>query len=174
MQKGLRRESLARAMKGFRVRRDIGLGMHKLTDLAEGFEESEVLVRLFGGVEELRSFLSGARVKVDSFQGYMWVDDEEGCLVVSRDYLQRAEEVLLYLDLVHEIVHLWQLSQGRELFDERYPYDQRPTELEAYRITVEEAHRLGLSDEFIREYLKVDWITEEQHRRLLRALGLEP
>jgi hypothetical protein len=146
--------------------------MHRLEELADGFEGAHALVRLFGGKDRLRRFLSKVEVKVDSFRGYMWVDDEERCLVVSREYLQRAEGVLLYLDLVHEIVHLWQLSQGRELFDERYPYDQRPTELEAYRITVDEARRLGLSDEFVREYLKVDWITEEQHRRLLQALGL--
>jgi hypothetical protein len=146
--------------------------MYRLEELAVGFDDSTSLVRFFGDREKLRRFLSEVKVKVGSFKGYMWVDDEEGCLVVSQEYLERAEDILLYLDLVHEIVHLWQLSQGRELFDETYSYDQRPTELEAYRITVEEARRLGLSDDFIREYLKVDWITEEQHQRLLKALGL--
>ncbi|MFQ5837165.1 MAG: hypothetical protein ACE5HJ_00090 [Thermoplasmata archaeon] len=161
-------------MKGFQIRRDLLPGRYPLDRLARGFGESASLLRLFGGAHRLREFLSHVEVVVASFSGYMWVNDGNGCLTVSREYLQEADEVHLYLDLVHEIVHLRQLSEGKDLFDDRYSYDQRPTELEAYGITVEEARRMGLSEDFIRDYLKVDWTTGEQHRRLLVALGLSP
>lgn len=161
-------------MKNFQIRRELHQGVYSLDSVAQGLEESTALVRLFNGEEVLRAFLSHTEVEVAPFRGYMWVNTDGGRIVVSRDYLREAEEVLLYLDLIHEIVHLRQLSQGMELFDEKYSYDQRPTELEAYRVTLEEARSLGLSDDFIREYLKVDWMTDGQHRRLLRALELPP
>ncbi len=118
-------------------------------------------------------FLSSVEVEVDSFQGYMWVDPDEGCVKISEEYLRNAEEISLYLDLIHEVVHMRQLSQGKELFDKTYTYDQRPTELEAYRVTLNEARRLGCSDEFLREYLRVPWITEEQYRAMMASLGME-
>ncbi len=161
-------------MRSFRVQRDLPLGRYPFNEVAQGLEASVGLIELFGGAERLTRFLSHIEVEVASFRGYMWVDDERGCLVVSHDYLQRADETLLYLDLVHEVVHLRQLSLGINIFDERYSYHERPSEIEAYRVTVDEARRLGLEEDFLREYLKVDWITTQQHQKLVRTLGLEP
>lgn len=161
-------------MNGVRIQRDLSEGRHPLTRLATGLDASRALLRHCGGGAALRALLARAEVAIAPEEGYMWVDDEEGCIVVSRPYLRSAEKAYLYLDLVHEVVHLQQLALGRELFDRRYPYDQRPTELEAYRVTVEEARRLGLSDAFLREYLHVEWISEAQHARLLQALGVPP
>ncbi len=53
----------------------------------------------------------------------------------------------------------------------RFEYVDRPTELEAYRHTVKEARRLGMSDEEIVDYLKVTWLDEEEVRRLARTSG---
>ncbi len=161
-------------MNGFRVRRDLPSGRYRLSQLVQGLDRVPSLVRLFGGQGALSDLLSIAEVELDSFQGYMWIDPEERCMMVSEEYLQEADDVSLYLDLIHEVVHLRQLSQGLELFDEEYTYDERPTELEAYRIALEEARRLGVSDDFLRDYLRVPWITEEQYQNLLGTLGVNP
>jgi alkylation response protein AidB-like acyl-CoA dehydrogenase len=64
------------------------------------------------------------------------------------------------------------LTEGKPLFDESYEYHERPTELEAYRYAVKEARKLGMSDDEIFEYLKVDWMEENQVRKLARTLGV--
>ena len=79
------------------------------------------------------------------------------------------------LDLIHELVHVKQFRDGREIsldFGKRFEYVDRPTELEAYRHTVKEARRLGMSDEEIADYLKVTWLDAAEVRRLARHLGV--
>ena len=94
------------------------------------------------------------------------------CIVVGQYHLRQSPEVVLYLDIIHELLHVVQRQRGRELWDEKYDYVSRPTELEAYRLDVREARRLGLTDAFLRRYLKVEWTTPAEHRRLLRNLGV--
>lgn len=161
-------------MNGFRIRRDLPAGRFPLHELAEGLHLVPSLVDYFGGERELRDLLSSSAVELESFEGYMWVNPDEDCLMISREYLQEADEVSLYLDMIHEVVHLRQLARGLELFDKRDTYDKRPTELEAYRVSLEEARRLRLSEEFLRDYLSVPWINQEQYERMLVALGVEP
>ena len=69
--------------------------------------------------------------------------------------------------------YIRQLREGRELFDARYEYVERPTEVEAYRYTVKEARRLGLSDERILEYLKTEWMSTEDLKRLAKAVDVK-
>jgi hypothetical protein len=78
----------------------------------------------------------------------------------------------LYLDLVHELVHVKQFGEGRDLFDHAYKYVARPTELEAYAVTVAEARRLGMPEEEICEFLYVEWISHDDHVELCKALGV--
>ena len=49
---------------------------------------------------------------------------------------------------------------------------ERPTEIEAYRYTVQEARRLGLSDERICEYLKTEWMSDEDLKILSKAVNV--
>jgi hypothetical protein len=53
-------------------------------------------------------------------------------------------------------------------------YVKRWTELEAYRIVVEDARSRGASDEFLRDYLKVEWISRAEHAEIVRTLGVPP
>jgi len=50
-----------------------------------------------------------------------------------------------------------------DLFDRKYSYVDRPTEVEAYKYTVEEARNLGMKKEEILDYLKVEM---DKRRRL--------
>ena len=49
----------------------------------------------------------------------------------------------------------------------------RPTEIEAYRHTIKEARRIGMTDKEIYEYLKVDWISDDDAKKLAATLGIK-
>jgi len=94
------------------------------------------------------------------------------CIVVGRRHLRTSPSLVLYLDLVHEFCHLVQRRSGRDLWDMSKGYVRSPTELEAYRMAVREARSLGAPEKFLREYLRVEWVEEKDHQRLLRSLGV--
>ena len=48
----------------------------------------------------------------------------------------------------------------------------RLTEIEAYRLAVEEAKRIGMTDNEIFEYLKAEWIRDSDLRKLALNLGV--
>jgi uncharacterized protein YdbL (DUF1318 family) len=48
----------------------------------------------------------------------------------------------------------------------------RPTELEAYKITLDEARKIGMTEEEIEDYLYVEWITKKEHKKLAKTLGV--
>jgi hypothetical protein len=156
----------------FRLQRDLAVGVHPLTKLAQGLEDARGLQMMFPDAKERRAFLGSIEVHVSPFHGYMWIDDAKGRVVVSADYLRHGEERGIFLDLVHELVHIRQHREGTDLWDERYAYVDRPTEVEAYLVAVEEARALGLGDPEICEYLHVPWTSAEEHARLCKTLGV--
>ena len=103
--------------------------------------------------------------------GYMYVDGADGHLVISKSYLNTGDKTDIYLDLIHELCHVKQFMDGRELFDPRYDYVDRPTEVEAYCYAVKEARRIGLSEERIRCYLQTEWMGPEDLKRLIENIG---
>jgi hypothetical protein len=46
------------------------------------------------------------------------------------------------------------------------------TEIEAYAIAVEEAKRLGITDDEIFDYLHVEWISDDEHIILASRAGV--
>jgi hypothetical protein len=137
-----------------------------------GLEDSEVIQSLFGGREQAAEILRNLRVKFDDSAEYMYVNDADGSVIVRGEYLRSASENLLYLDIIHELVHVKQYREGRNLFDSNYSYVDRPTELEAYKITLDEARKIGMTEEEIDDYLYVEWITKREHRKLAKTLGV--
>ncbi len=94
------------------------------------------------------------------------------CIVVGDGHFRTSLPLIVYLDIYHELCHILQRHDGANLFEPGLSYVERPTEVEAYRFVVVEARRLGVSDEFIREYLRVEWITDREHRQLLSTLDV--
>jgi hypothetical protein len=127
------------------------------------FEDSSLLERI----------LSVTEVTVTSQADYMHVNDKDGSLFVGLDYLQKGEVHHLYLDIIHELIHVRQYLEGKELFDEKFNYVDRPTEIEAYQGAVDEARKLGMSEDAIADYIYVEWITSVEHERLLKTLGVK-
>jgi len=140
-------------------------------DYFKGFEKVDVVRRLFG--ERTEEVLRNLKVEFIPIGGYMGVSNLDGHLTVNTRYLNNGDRVDIYLDVIHELVHVKQFMDGKELFDMHYGYSERPTEIEAYRLAVEEARRLGLNDERICEYLKTEWMSDESLKRLAKALNVE-
>jgi hypothetical protein len=63
--------------------------------------------------------------------------------------------------------------EGRDLFDPRYDYVDRPTEIEAYRYAVLEAKRIGLSTSDIRVYLKTEMMSTKALDKLIQNMGVD-
>ncbi len=103
----------------------------------------------------------------------MYVDGSDGHLVISKGYLNTGNRKEIYLDLIHELCHVKQFMEGKELFDPRYDYVERPTEIEAYRYAVNEARRLGFSDEMLKCYLWTEWMSENDFKKLAKSVNVQ-
>jgi hypothetical protein len=136
----------------------------------KGFDKIEAVRGIFG--EKTDEVLQNLKVDLSWLGGYMFVDSVSGHLVVSARYLHSGDKLDIYLDIIHELCHVRQLLEGKELFDPRYSYVERPTEIEAYSYTVQEARRLGLSDERICEYLKTEWMSDDDLKILAKAVNV--
>ncbi len=159
-------------MQSFRVNRDLPEGRYRLREVFAGLEEVEPLNAYIGSRTQLRRILEETDVTLTQDTSYMYVNDGDGSLVVGLEYLQTADAHYLYLDVIHELAHVKQYLDGRQLFDENYSYVDRPTEIEAYQCTVKEARKIDMADDAIAEYLYVEWITRKEHARLLGTLGV--
>jgi hypothetical protein len=94
------------------------------------------------------------------------------CIVIGIEHLRESPAMTLFMDIFHELCHVRQRQSGAELFNRKVSYVRRWTEVEAYRFVVLEARRLGVSDEFLRDYLKVEWISDQEHQELLTRLDV--
>jgi hypothetical protein len=151
--------------------RDVEVPTYPFKKYFKGFEKVEAVSRIFG--EETDSVLENLKVEFSSRRGYMGVSDVDGHLIVCVEYLKKGDIMDIYLDVIHELTHVKQFMDGRELFDNQYKYVERPTEIEAYRNAVEEARRLGLADDRICDYLQTEWITDEDLLLLTRAINVK-
>jgi len=152
--------------------RSVKIQTYPFTDYFKGFEKVDAVRRIFG--EKTVDVLRDLRVEfVSSRWAYMGVSDTDGHLIVGANYLKNGDILDIYLDVIHELVHVRQFTEGKKLFEERYNYVERPTEVEAYRHVVEEARRLGLSDKRICSYLKTEWMSDEDLKRLASTLNVK-
>jgi len=151
--------------------RNAKVSMHPFTNYFKGFEKLQVIKRIFG--EKSPDVLRNLEIEFSGRRGYMGVSNSDGHLIISANYLNTGDIIDIYLDIIHELTHVRQFMDGKELFDNQYTYVERPTEIEAYRNAVEEARRLGLDDQRICEYLKTEWMSSEDLFRLAKALNVE-
>ncbi len=144
---------------------------YPFTNYFKGFEKVEAIRHIFG--DKAEEVLSNLRVQFFPMVGYMGTSDSDGHLIINPRYLNNGNRVDVYLDVIHELVHVRQFMEGKKLFDSNYDYAERPTEIEAYRYAVKEARRMGLSDKRICEYLKTEWMSNEDLRLLAKSLNVK-
>lgn len=150
----------------------LSIGSRKVifAEYFKDFEKVDAVKGIFG--EKTDEILSHLTVELSWIMGYMYVDGSDGHLVISKGYLNTGNKTDIYLDLIHELCHVKQFMDGRELFDPQYDYVDRPTEIEAYRYAVQEARRLGLSEDRICHYLRTEWMGEGDFRRLAKSVNV--
>ena len=175
--------------KAFRIDRKAPLGRHALLDVFPGLDGLETAHRQVPDRTARQRLYGSTKVEIVDGDVWMYVAphvipswararwkpvDSGGvdCIVIGEEHLRESEALILYLDIFHELCHVLQRKAGRELFPEGISYVERSTEVDAYQFVVDEARRFGIADAVIREYLKVEWISEEEFGRLLDALGV--
>ena len=158
-------QKIGEALSAVEVPKEVPITKYPFLDYFKGFENVTAVREIFG--DQTSEVLSNLEVEFfGSRSSFMGVSNEDGHLLVNANYLKRGDKLSIYLDIIHELVHVRQFHNGRELFDENYAYVDRPTELEAFGHAVKEARRLGLNDIEILEYLQVPSLNAEQLRRL--------
>ena len=156
------------------INRSLLPGEYRLRDICADILRCTILREVFPDAGEFDSLIAGTRILVTDgpHPREMCVDNDDGTILVGLAHLQGAPEAFLYLDIIHELCHVKQHRQGRDLYDRSLAYVDRPTEIEAYAVTVREARRIGLTEGEIANYLQVSWVTPEEHRRLVRRLSV--
>lgn len=172
--------------KGFRIDRDLPVGRHPLLAAFPGADGLEVAARLQPDAVARAKLFDETCVQIVDQDVWMYVapwDMPPGarrewnpvlspgsdCIVIGKNHLEESPAIILFLDIFHELCHVIQRQKGANLFAPG-SYVKRWTEVEAYRFVVHEARALGASDEFLRDYLRVEWISEHEHRELLDSL----
>jgi len=175
--------------EGFQIRRDVPVGRYPLLTVFPHFDSLEAYRTLIRGRPSAPNLAEETCVEVVRQDVWMYVAPHEvpphrrgrwspvvapglDCIVIGQRHLSKSPAMVLYMDILHELCHVVQRKEGQELWDPRYGYVDRPTELEAYRFVLEEARRRGASEAFLRDYLKVDWISKDEYGKLLRNLGV--
>ena len=155
-----------------KINRAITPGDYSLSEIFDGLQEADILIKVFKTKEELDDVFLKTKVIVEESDHYMYVKNDDASIVIGFKHLKNSDSKILYLDIVHELVHVMQQRQGLDLYNKSYAYVDRPTEIEAYEVAVLEAKNLGMNDKEILDYLLVEWITPEEHKRLASHVGL--
>ncbi len=176
--------------RGFRVERELAVGRHPLLSVFPGLDrlpaarklqpEGEERARLFGETaielvdQDVWMYVAPDKMpKISRTRGWKpVVSPDQDCIVVGATHLRDSPALVLFMDIYHELRHVIQRRGGADLWEPGVSYVERWTEVEAYRFVVDEARRIGASDEFLREYLTVEWVSEKDHRKLLQTLGV--
>ena len=156
----------------FHINRLLEPGQYRLEDVFTDIRTYGILQAIFADAEELDGVITHTSVFVVDKPWEMFVDNNDGSITIGLAHLRRSSGEFLYLDIIHELCHVKQHLKGRNLYDKSKAYVDRETEIEAYQVTVQEARRIGLNDNDISNYLRVAWITPEEHKRLARKLGV--
>lgn len=112
------------------------------------------------------------KLRVEPNDSGLWLDRDTGTICIGSKHLTSAKSDFIYLDAIHVLVHVRQFLEGRELYDQAFEYVDRPTELEAYRTTVAEARRVGMDDEEILGYLRMDAADDSELGKLIERIGV--
>src|SRR4030065_1613611 len=148
----------------FRIHRRVEPGQYRLVELFWDIRTYGILPAIFADAEEIDGVMAHTKVFVVDRLSEMFVDNDDGSITIGLTHLRQASDEFLYLDIIHELCHVKQHLQGRNLYDRSKAYVDREAEIEAYQVTVQEARRIGLTEEAIANYLCGSGIKPEEHR----------
>lgn len=148
------------------LERSLPAGLHRYLDVFPRASESPGLARIEPDPKKRETLLKEALVQIKSGPGFAYVDVETPAIVLAEEYYKTGTDLDLYLDMLHELTHIRQHHEGRDLWDERYAYVDRITEVEGYAVAVEEGRRLGMGDVEVIAHLSNPWMDEDDVRKL--------
>jgi hypothetical protein len=177
--------------RGFSVDRSLAADRHSILRVFPGLDQLPTAAHLMPDRVRRAALFAGTEVALIDDDVWMYVSPREvplarratwkpvvspdtDCIVVGRDHLRSSPAFTLFMDIFHELRHILQRQDGAQLFGGFKSYVQKPTEIDAYRFVVEEARMLGASDDYLRDYLRVDWIDDQEFLELLAAVGVSP
>lgn len=175
--------------EGFRVNREFPAGRHPLLAVFPGLDALAPAHRLEEDPERRSRLFDRTCVEIVDQDLWMYVAPWEApkgmrrgwkpvtapgrdCIVIGQSHLRESPAMVLFMDVFHELCHVVQRRDGANLWAPGVSYVERWTEIEAYRFVVREARELGVDDGFLREYLKVEWISDAEHKALLGQVGV--
>ena len=158
-------------MDRIRINRQRGTGPKAITKVCPDLDLDPNFRALFNdGLRE--KVLAETKVNLVPETSHAYIDDERGWVNLGLGHLKTGEARILYLDILHELTQTRRWHEGKKLWDRRYNYVDRPTEVETYQVAVDVARKLGMNDREIADYLRVEWTSREEHERLCRTLGV--
>jgi len=149
------------------------------TKFFKGFERVQAVRSVFG--EETDAVLRTLKVGFISLKFmYMGIRDEDGSITIGTYHLRNSDLRTLYLDIVHELFHIKQWRENRKYFEEEHKkflgdwslYYSSPIEVPAYKHTVREAERIGMSLNEIVEHLKMGPVPPKAFAKFLKEMEL--
>jgi hypothetical protein len=175
--------------EGFRIERDLPVGRHPILAAFPGLDRLPTAKRLVTDAAARRRLFGATSVELVDQDLWMYVAPFEApknarrgwrpvvspgadCIVVGANHLRTSSPLMLFMDIYHELCHILQRQGGADLWPPGVSYVKRWTEVEAYRFVITEARAIGVPNDYLREYLRVEWISDEEHRELLAEFGV--
>jgi hypothetical protein len=149
------------------------------TDYFQGFERVDAVRSVFGNSTE--AVLRDLKVSFLSLRfAYMGISDEDGSISVGTYHLRHGDFRTLYLDVVHELFHIRQWQEDRAYFGKEHRkflgdwslYYASPIEVPAYKHTVREAERIGMTRDEIVEHLRMGPVPPKAFARFLDVMEI--
>jgi hypothetical protein len=176
---------------GFAIDRSLPSGRHPILRVFPGLDTLSTASHLQPDAMKRRELFLATQIELVEDDLWMYVAPWEipphrrgrwnpvltpntDCIVVGLEHLRESPAFTLFMDIFHELRHILQRQAGAQLFGWSQSYVQRPTEVEAYQFVVNEARGMGVSDNFLRDYLRVEWIDDSEFLELLSAVGVTP
>jgi hypothetical protein len=176
---------------GFAIERSLPSGRHEISKVFPGIDRLPTAKHLLPDDERRARLFAHTQVELVEDDIWMYVAPWEipesrrgrwhpvlapgaDCIVIGMGHLKESPAYTLFLDIFHELRHVLQRQGGAQLFGWTESYVRRPTEVDAYQFVVNEARAMGVADEFLRDYLRVEWIDDAEFLELLSAVGVPP
>lgn len=176
--------------EGFTVARDLPLGRHPILAAFPTLDRLPTAGRLVADPARRTRLFRSTSIELVAQDLWMYVapfelpkgarrewrpvvSPDADCIVIGASHLRESSGLMLFLDIYHELCHVLQRQGGADLWPPGVSYVHRWTEVEAYRFVVNEARLMGVPNDYLADYLRVEWISEEEHRELLSELGIQ-
>ena len=155
--------------------------LQPFTDYFKGFHKVAAVRKVFG--DETEAVLARLRIGfISNRRMYMGIRDDDGNVAVGTYHLRHSTTQVLYLDIVHELFHIGQWMRDKEWFSKEHEkfmgnsslYYSSPLEVPAYKHTVREAERLGMSRKEIAKYLEMMPVPQKVWNRFIKEMEIKP